>query len=287
MEYGKSKIDLHMHSTSSDGTDTPQEILDKVREAKLSLFSVTDHDAMRAASIIPSLLREGDSAFVTGIEFSCKDDFGKYHILGYGFDPDSESMMGIVGRSHSMRMKKLQRRLDFLRETYGFTFSEEDEEKLLALENPGKPHLGNLMVKYGYAKSKSDAITKYINVMKTKSIHVHPEDAIKSILAGGGIPVLAHGFFGSGDEDVSYEELVGRIERLMDFGLQGIEAFYSSFTDEMIKKALAIAEKNNLYVTSGSDYHGTNKPVLLADTGLSPDMNYPKGLLSFIERVTK
>ena len=288
MEYGKSKIDLHMHSTLSDGTDTPQEILAKVKEAGLSLFSVTDHDAIKAAVIIPELLRDGDPAFVTGIEFSCKDELGKYHILGYGFNPCSESMTDIVRRSHDMRIEKMRQRIDFLKERFGFTFRDEDVSELFSLDNPGKPHLGNLMAKYGYAQSKSEAITKYINQMKTKSVHVHPEDAIKSILAGGGIPVLAHGFFGSGEENIRCDELIGRIERLMDFGLQGIEAYYSSFTDEMVKNALEIADRYKLCVTAGSDYHGKNKTVLLADTGLSPKENeYPDRLKEFIERVTK
>ncbi|MBO6039968.1 MAG: PHP domain-containing protein, partial [Oscillospiraceae bacterium] len=84
------KIDLHMHSTVSDGTDAPEEILARVREAGITLFAVTDHDAVKAGRIIPPLLTEGDPAFLTGAEFSCRDEEGKYHILGYGYDPDAE-----------------------------------------------------------------------------------------------------------------------------------------------------------------------------------------------------
>ena len=77
------KIDLHMHTTVSDGTDTPEEILANVKEAGIELFSVTDHDAVKAGPMIRDLLKEGDPLFLTGAEFSCKDEEGKYHILGY------------------------------------------------------------------------------------------------------------------------------------------------------------------------------------------------------------
>ena len=84
------RIDLHMHTTVSDGTDSPEGILDKVRSAGLALFSVTDHDAVKGYRIIQALLTPDDPAFLTGVEFSCKDEEGKYHILGYGFDPEAE-----------------------------------------------------------------------------------------------------------------------------------------------------------------------------------------------------
>ena len=76
------KIDLHMHTTVSDGTDPPEQIVARVREAGIGLFSVTDHDAVKAGQVIPPLLGKGDPAFVTGAEFSCRDEEGKYHILG-------------------------------------------------------------------------------------------------------------------------------------------------------------------------------------------------------------
>ena len=85
------KIDLHIHSTFSDGTDTPEQILEHAREIGLDLFSITDHDALKAGPVIRSLRKEGDPAFVTGVEFSCKDEKGKYHILGYGYDPEAEA----------------------------------------------------------------------------------------------------------------------------------------------------------------------------------------------------
>ena len=86
-----------------------------VKEAGIELFSVTDHDAVKAGPMIRDLLKEGDPLFLTGAEFSCKDEEGKYHILGYGFDPDSEAIRQLVDLGHGYRMDKVSVRLDFLR----------------------------------------------------------------------------------------------------------------------------------------------------------------------------
>ena len=193
------KIDLHMHSSVSDGTDSPAELLQKVKDEDIALFSVTDHDAVKACSEIISLL-DGDSpAFFTGAEFSCRDEDGKYHILGYGYDPDSDSMKELTAAGHAIRIGKLQKRLDQLKEEYGIEFPAFEIEELKSLDNPGKPHLGNLMAKYGFAEDRNTAIRNFLNNLHVKSEYIRPETAIDCILRGGGIPVLAHPAFGDGD----------------------------------------------------------------------------------------
>lgn len=278
-------IDLHMHTTVSDGTDTPAEIIGKVKKAGIGLFSVTDHDAVKGGTEVLDLLKEGDPAFITGAEFSCKDELGRYHILGYGYEPDAEAIHELVAYGHRLRLKKVTARLDFLKSEFGFDFPEEALRELFALDNPGKPHIGNLMVKYGFAATKEEAILRYINKLHVRNSYVRPEEAIEGILAGGGIPVLAHPVFGSGDETVRGEELRERVRRLMGFGLQGMECFYSRYTEEMREECLAIAESNGLYVTAGSDYHGTNKTVALGNTGLIAGMTHPDGLERFLSDV--
>ena len=91
--YLKGKIDLHMHTTVSDGSDSPEEILQAVKTTGLLFFAVSDHDAVKSCRIVRGLLREGDPAFVNGAEFSCRDELGKYHILGYAYDPAAAAMM--------------------------------------------------------------------------------------------------------------------------------------------------------------------------------------------------
>lgn len=277
------KIDLHMHSTVSDGTDTPEQLLDAVKAAGIGVFSITDHDAVKAGGIVKGLLRRGDPLFITGAEFSCKDENGKYHILGYGFDPDDNAVRELVGHGHALRMKKVEARLDFLRSEFGFSFPAKEIEKLLSLDNPGKPHIGNLMVRYGYAKTKEEAIREYIDRIHFASEYIRPEEAISGILAGGGIPALAHPFYGGGDDLILGVDMEERILRLTGYGLRALEAYYSGFTEKMSKSALLLAEKYRLFITAGSDYHGKNKLVKPGDTGLCEKDGLPAGLERFLE----
>lgn len=277
------RIDLHMHSTVSDGTDTPEELLRRVREEGITIFSVTDHDAIKSAQLIPQRLSEGDPRFISGVEFSCRDEEGRYHILGYRYNPLSDAMKEIVGKGHRIRMEKAQARMALLGEEFGFSFSKEDTEALLSLNNPGKPHIGNLMVQYGYAVTKDEAIDRYINKLHYRSKTVRPEEAIDAILSAGGIPVLAHPSFGDGSQLIVGDEMEKRVRKLVEMGLKGIEVFYSGFSKELREEALSFAEKFDLYVTAGSDYHGKNKSIPLGKTGLSPEDALPEGLVRFLE----
>ena len=141
------------------------------------------------------------------------------------------------------------------------------------------------MVKYDYAPTKEIAISDYIDQLRLSSEHIHPEDAISGILASGGIPVLAHPCYGSGVELILGEALNERVRRLMKYGLQGLEAFYSGFPESSRSQVLALSERYGLYITAGSDYHGTNKQVALGNTGLCSSQSLPDGLKRFLHRV--
>ncbi len=278
-------IDLHLHTVVSDGTDSPPELLKAVRAAGITLFSVTDHDAIKCGRSIPKLLRPQDPAFLPGAEFSCRDGERKYHILGYGYDPAGEAIGQLAEHGHALRMKKVRGRLEFLEKEFGFTFPREELDRLLALDNPGKPHIANLMVKHGYAETKEKAIRGYIDRLRFRSEYLSPGEAIRGILESGGIPVLAHPAFGDGDQLIRGQELEERVRRLMDFGLAGLECFYSGFSPQLREETLDLAVRYGLYVTCGSDYHGRNKLVRLGDTGLDRKQEYPEGLRRFLEAV--
>ena len=280
-----SRIDLHMHTTVSDGTDRPEEIIGKVKSAGIDLFSVTDHDAIKGSIAIRDMLKDDDPLFITGAEFSCKDEEGKYHILGYSYDPDSRHMKDLVKLGHGYRISKVMARLDFLKEEFGFAFTEDEISELLSLDNPGKPHIGNLMVKHGYARTRKEAITEFIDRKKFKTEYVRPEEAIDGILKAGGIPVLAHPSYGSGEEIIVGENMEARLKKLMEYGLQGVEAFYSGFTNKLISEMLFFADKYDLYVTVGSDYHGKNKMEELGDNNLPDKDEWPGGLLRFLKAI--
>ena len=279
------KLDLHMHSTVSDGTDTPEELLAHVREAGIGIFSITDHDAVRSSEIIGDLLKKGDPLFIPGSEFSCKDEHGKYHILGYGYDNKAQAIRQLVMKAHENRMSKVWDRLDALESVYGVVFPEEEIMKLLARSNPGKPHMGNLMVQYGYAETKEIAIEQFIDTLPVKARYIRPEEAIRAILESGGVPVLAHPSYGSGSQRITGKDMEDRLKRLMDLGLQGVEAYYSQFTEDLVEELKALAVRYDLYVTAGSDYHGKNKKNALGYTRLSAVSEGPAGLRRFLDRV--
>ena len=281
------KIDFHMHSTVSDGTDSPEELLALVRDAGITLFSLTDHDAVKGSLLIQKIRKEDDPRFLTGVELSCRDELGKYHILGYGYDPEAASVKDMIARGHGIRMKKVQDRILRLGEQFGIEIPEQEAGKLLLLDNPGKPHIANLMVRLGFVKTKEEAMKQYLNRMNLRSEYIRPEEAIRAILDGGGIPVLAHPSYGSGSEIITGEEMEERIRRLTEAGLQGVEAFYSGFTDKLIREILSFADRYGLFVTAGSDYHGKNKLIPLGDTNLSPGEEYPDGLKRFLKEAER
>lgn len=279
-----------MHSAVSDGTDSPIELLSRVQEAGIEFFSLTDHDAIKGCALIQSYRKTAEEKmpfFVTGVEFSCKDELGKYHILGYGYDPAAQPIRAVVERGHALRMEKTRNRLVFVQREFGFTFPQEEIDAILSMDNPGKPHIGNLMVKYGYAETKKQAIKEFINKLHMADEYVRPEEAIEGILGAGGIPVLAHPCFGDGDQLIVGKEMEARLQRLIEMGLQGMEVFYSGFSPKLRRAMFTLAEKHCLYMTAGSDYHGGNKLVVLGDTGLAGDAPFPDGMQRFIETLQR
>ena len=270
------KIDFHMHTTVSDGTDTPDMLIDNIRASGIDMFAVTDHDAISGCDQVRYLLRLAEyngekhlPGFVNGVEFSCRDNYGRYHILGYAYNAAHPAIRNLVEDVHSLRMSKFARRIEFLEDEFGFRFPQEELDKLWNLKNPGKPHIANLLVKLGYAEDKNSAIEKYLNHVKYFGrSHIFPEEAVEAILAAGGIPVLAHPIFGDGGQRLDDREMHRRLEALTIAGLMGVEAFYSGFSKDITLRMLRLANDFDLLVSAGSDYHGTNKTVLLGETNL-------------------
>lgn len=264
------KPDLHMHSVYSDGTDTPELLLRNVRAAGLDIFALTDHDTAEGCDAVRALLQPDDPVFIGGVEFSCKDARGKYHMLGYCYDVKKPAIRETVAFAHNNRILKTQDRFRYLQERFGFTFTGEERAELLAQKNPGRPHFAALMLKKGYVRTKNegfDAFRDYRDTVPSLS----PEDAIDAILRSDGIPVLAHGILADGSGDLSREEISARVERFKAAGLMGLECYYSTFTPGQKEIMLELADRFNLLITAGSDYHGANKTVGLGQTN-DPDL---------------
>lgn len=258
----KSKIDLHMHSTASDGTDTPEQLLEKVRKAGIQTFSLTDHDSIDGCTVLETIVPD-DISFILGVEFSCITSAGKCHILGYGYQADAPSMAQALEAGRTLRLAKLARRLEHLKEVHHICFSEEELSWLYRLNSPGKPHLAELIMKRGRAATRTEAIKNYIDGCKGGDDRIDAKIAMDGIFGAAGISVWAHPLGGEGEKHVSQEEFETQLNVLLELGIQGMECYYSRYTSEEVAFLLEQARRHDLLISGGSDYHGTAKDIPL------------------------
>ena len=256
-----SQVDLHMHSTVSDGIDTPFQLAEKVRAANIRIFAITDHDTVMGAERLKDYPSDG-LIFIHGIEFSCRMDSGKCHILGYGCDASHPEFHAVLEEGAARRRAKLERRLVLLRER-GIQIPDEELKQLRQIQSVGKPHLANLMVRLGYARDRKDAIENIINPCRSESSHIQAGTVVQAIAVAGGIPVWAHPLGGEGEKDISPEQFSIMLDELIGYGLLGIECFYSKYPLNRCEELAQTAQSRGLLVSGGSDYHGTNKSIAL------------------------
>lgn len=251
-------MDLHIHTTASDGTDSPAELLEKLRAARIRVFSVTDHDTVSGALELEPLVPEG-MRFIRGIEFSCISEAGKCHILGYGYDPANPVFLAALEEGRLLRLEKLERRIVHLREKFGVELTAEESAWLRSLGSPGKPHLGQLLVNRGLSADLDTAIRTYLKGVPGRD-RIDAGTAIRAILAAGGTPVWAHPLGGEGEKRLTPDRFDLQLRTLLREGIRGLECRYSRYTMEEIRFLTAKAEAHGLAVTGGSDYHGSAKP---------------------------
>jgi predicted metal-dependent phosphoesterase TrpH len=252
-------FDLHIHTTASDGSDTPRALAGKI--AGLRLFSVTDHDTIEGTLEMAALVPDGVK-YLMGVEFSCISPAGKCHILGYGFDTHCPQFRSALEEGRQLRLDKLRRRLDRLKTEFGIQLT---EAELLGLQNqnsPGKPHLGRILVDRGLAEDLDEAIGHYLKKDPPGRDRIEAKTAVDAILAAGGFPVWAHPLGGEGEKRLTIEKFEALLAHLLDCGIRGLECRYSRYGREEREFLLARASSAGLVPTGGSDYHGIHKPDL-------------------------
>ena len=251
-------VDLHIHTTASDGSDSPNVLLENLRKCGITTFSVTDHDTIEGCLETEKLVTP-EFRFIRGIEFSCESPAGKCHILGYGFDPTHPAFQAALEEGRKLRQEKLETRLQYLRKELQVAVTEEEEAWLRSLESPGKPHFGRIVMAHGLADTIDAAIQKYISPCKIRRDRIEAELAVEAILAAGGIPVWAHPLGGEGEKPVTMEQFRQQLNQLMAYGIRGMECHYSRYDQEYSDFLCCHARIHGLLISGGSDYHGTNK----------------------------
>ncbi|MBQ9084939.1 MAG: PHP domain-containing protein [Clostridia bacterium] len=262
-------VDLHLHTTASDGTDTPEELIERACEWGEAVISITDHDTTQGLEAARACVR-GGIRLINGVEFSCAYPGPKRfrcHILGYGVDFTHPSLVYAIESGRARRLEKKEKRLEYLAENFGIVFTAAELAKLDEYDSVGKLHLANLIVERGLAENNTEAIDKYLSGYSLPDDRIDISLAISAILESGGIPVWAHPLGGEREKRIDYSEVGRRIEIMKAVGLRGVECFYSRYTGQEALDLAALAERHSLLVSAGSDYHGKNKTVELGSLG--------------------
>jgi predicted metal-dependent phosphoesterase TrpH len=260
-------VDLHTHSTASDGTFSPKELVILAKKEGLQALALTDHDTTQGLKEAYLTAKEVDLPFLCGVEISIKfEGPGHFHLLGYFLQPEIpeiQSTLEILQKARDTRNQKMIEKL----QQAGIDITLEELEEI-AQGEIGRPHIANLLVKKGVVKTFEEAFQKYLKkgaLAYVPKALLSPEEAINQIRQAKGIPVLAHPF----TLKLSYADLYKYLSWLKDIGLMGVEAYYTEHNQDFTRFLLETAQKLDLIVTGGSDFHGANKPDIKLGKGLN------------------
>ena len=279
-------IDLHLHTTASDGADTAAEMLDTVRAFGIQTFSITDHDTMDVALEMARLDTSGLN-YILGVEFSCVTPYKKCHILGYGVNPDDPVLLEALEQCKILRRRKVENRIRYWAEHFGIVLTEAEANWIHSQGSVGKPHFGKIILDRGMACDMKTAIAQYVNTCKVPDERIDGDAAIRAIVHAGGVPVWAHPLGGENEKRLTRQEFYHQLAYLADQGIQGLECHYARYTWAEADFLIHQANRYNLLVSAGSDYHGANKPNLHAGQLNVEDTEVPKEDITLYSRLLK
>jgi predicted metal-dependent phosphoesterase TrpH len=245
------RVDLHIHSTASDGKYTPAQIVSQAVTLGLEYIALTDHDSVDG--IVPALeeaRKYPQLIFIPGVEISTDVSEGEIHVLGYFIDYLSRDLCDSLEEFRTSRQGRARAMVARLAEL-GLNIDWSRVQEIAGDGAIGRPHIAEAMLEKGYIQSFKEAFDKYIGhggPAYVERFKMSPQEAVALVIRSGGLPVLAHPFTVKNSE--------AWVPVLKDVGLMGIEAYYKDNTPENTEVMLAIAEKYDLLVTGGTDFHG-------------------------------
>ena len=275
------EIDLHVHTTASDGTETPREVVKHAKENGIKAIAITDHDTVLGCREAMEAGEELGIEVVPGIEFGTK--FGiAVHMLGYYMDLDSPVLGAMTQSIVEDRDQRNEKTVRLMQEN-GIDVTYEQMKERFG-EVIGRPHFAHVLMEAGLAESVPDAFSrllgkgmKYHQFRHTLEIN----EVIECIVNSGGVAVLAHPFQYK-KNDAELREL---IEHCISFGLKGMECRYSGYTGQQVEYLEALAEEYGLIKTGGSDFHGENKPLIRLGHGINEDLSVPYEWLESLKKI--
>jgi len=258
------RIDLHTHSTASDGSMSPRELVRHAKSSGLTTIAITDHDTIDG---VKDALDEGAKIgieVIAGVETSVEFD-PEMHMLGYFFEDTYKNFEPTLEKFRISRNDRNPKMVEKLK-NLGFDITLEEVQLEAKGNIVARPHIANVLLKKGYVKSIREAFDKYISEGKpafVKREKMSPEECIEAITKAGGIPVIAHPIF----LYLSWRKLDLLVEKLVKVGLKGIETYYVENKGDDTGNLLRIVKKHNIVPTGGSDFHGTFKPGIEIGVG--------------------
>ncbi len=246
-------FDFHIHSKYSDGEYDVETIINKLNENNITNFAITDHDNVESVDY----LRERNLNNISGVEMSSRYNNLNMHILGYYIDGDLDELKKLCNRVSELRKARLYEHVSKLEKEYNLQFDELDLMNLTKKYSTlGRPHIGKLLIKYGYVSSMEEAFKKYLfNVHSSIFYRMDAKLVIDAIHKAGGIAILAHPKKIEDKYNIDIEDF---LPDLVEIGIDGIEIYNSLHYNEDSKRYKDIATKYNLLISGGSDYHGPN-----------------------------
>ena len=240
-------IDLHLHSTYSDGTNTPEELVALAAEAGLAAAVLTDHDTMEGTPRFLAAARAAGLRSLAGMEISADVPRRTVHLLAYGCDPAEPRLAAALARIRDGRAERNARILEKLGRLGAPISMEEVRAEAGNAEVVGRPHIAAALVRRGFAEDRVDYAERY---------RLSPEEALSLVAGAGGVVSLAHPA-STGYNPAELRRFVGR---LAEHGLAGIECLYTGYLPNQVEEYVGLAREFGLLVTGGTDYHGDNKP---------------------------
>jgi len=262
-------IDLHAHTTCSDGTDSPRALVNAALSRGISTLAITDHDSTAGWSEAVVALR-GDLSLVLGAEISCLTDAGiSVHMLGLLFDGSNTQMQVMLEETRDSRIPRMRKMIALLNDA-GIAISMEDVEQAKPEgATLGRPHLADALVARGFIKSRDEAFQGLLNndsQFYVAYLAPTPEAAIRQIRAAGGVAVIAHAFASHRGATLTPSDFAP----LVTAGLNAIEVDHRDHSSAERESLRLIARELNLVMTGSSDYHGTGKLNELGECTTDP-----------------
>ena len=274
------EIDLHVHTTASDGTETPRQVVEQAAALGLRAIAITDHDTVLGCREAMATGQALGVEVVPGIEFGTKYGIS-VHVLGYYVDLEAPALTEMTRNIVEDRDQRNEKTAKLMRENgIAVTYAQLKER---FGEVIGRPHFARVLMEAGLATDVQDAFSRLLG--KGMKYHqyrhtLETQEVIECIINSGGIAVLAHPFQYK-KNDAELREL---IEHCMGFGLKGLECRYSGHTAEQTSYLEALADEYGLIKTGGSDFHGDNKPRIKLGTGINEDLFVPYSWLDELKK---